>query len=191
MSEREWLLRPLCALNAMTLRSAARAIGPSDKLAPVGLDEHVVRELELQLGAFPRWHRLGFRVGLVFLELGAALGGWGVLPFSALSRARAGARLELMMHSALPPVRLFCHSLKMLICLSAYGHPEVEARLGFPRRRWREGRVKLHDQLVAISEARGWPATPARSADQSVIEEADYLQEDAAERVKQSESEQV
>ena len=135
--ERSWWRRPLSALNALTLSAAARAIGPSERLAPPGLDEHVLREIEAQLAAFPRWHRLGFRAGLLFLELGAPLGAWGVLPFSTLSRARAGARFERMMHSSLPPVRLFCHSLKMLVCLSAYGHPEVEERFGFPRRAWR------------------------------------------------------
>ena len=66
--ERAWWRRPLSALNAVTLRAAARAIGPSERLAPPGLDEHVLREIEAQLAAFPRWHRLGFRVGLMFLE---------------------------------------------------------------------------------------------------------------------------
>jgi len=183
MSEQPWYRAPITALNRVTLRSAAIAIGPSDELAPPKLEEHVARELELQILAFPLWHRVGFRIGLVFLELGAALGAWGVLPFSWLSRAQAGARFEAMMHSALPPVRLFCHSLKMLVCLSAYGHPEVEERLGFPRRRWRESRVALHDKLVTISDARGRAPVPARSADVRWISEQAYLSDDASERV--------
>ena len=183
MSSRPWYQAPIVALNRVTLRTAALAIGPSDALAPAQLEEHVVRELELQLLAFPLWHRVGFRLGLVFLELGAVLGAWGVLPFSCLGRAQAGARFERMMHSTISPVRLFCHSLKMLICLSAYGHPEVEERLGFPRRRWRESRVALHDKLVTISDARGRAPVPAHSADVRWISESEYLYEDASERV--------
>ena len=83
------------------------------------------------------------------------------------------------MHSHAPGVRLFCHSLKVLVCLSVYGHHEVEARFGAPRRAWRASRVALHDALVAISEPRGYPATPERSANPQWLSEEAYLDEDA------------
>lgn len=172
-----WLSAPLVTFNAVTLKAAARAIGPSGP--PEGLDEHVLEELEAQLRAFPFWHRLGFRVGLVFLELGAPLGAWGLRPFSLLSRSKAGERFEAMMHSHAPGVRLFCHSLKVLVCLSVYGHPEVEARFGAPRRAWRASRVALHDALVMISEPKGYPAPPERSAHPQWLSEEAYLDEDA------------
>jgi len=182
MSERsvmELLSSPIKWLNAMTLRSAARAIGPSEAQE---LDGHVCAELEAQLSRFPVWHRVGFRLGLLFLELGAPLGAWGLTPFSLLSRERAGRRFERLMHSALPPVRLFSHSLKMLVCLSVYGHPEVEARFGAPRRAWRESRVALRDALVSISDPQRAPS-PARLSDQVKLAEADYLSFDAHQRI--------
>lgn len=183
MSELKIRINPIYLLNRMTIKAAARAIGPQEKENILHLDDYVFKELEAQLAAFPHWHRIGFRLGLLFLEFGAILGAWGVRPFSLLNRIQAGLRFQNMLHSRFPPIRLFCHSLKMLVCLSAYGHPEIEAQFGFPRREWRQNRVLLHDHLVQISEAQGYPSVPLRSADPQSLSEQDYLKDDAHDRI--------
>ena len=173
---------PLLMFQRRTLRAAARAIGPRPPLAPLGLDEHVCADIERQLKAFPTWYRVGFRLGLMFLELGGPLGGWGLLPFSLLSRERAGERVMALLHSRLAPVRLFAQGLKVLVCLSAYGHEEVEASLGAPRRAWRRDRAELRDALISLSEprraqeAQGEALSPPEPlADPAWLEEGRYL----------------
>ena len=101
---------------------------------------------------FPRLHRFGFCLGLYFIELGAFVGGWGLVPFSLLKRKRATKRLYRMLHSRLTPVRLLVNGLRVLVCLSAYGHTEVERWFGFERRAWRKQRVATRQALIAHSK---------------------------------------
>jgi hypothetical protein len=135
-------------LNRRTLLSVSRAIGPVE-IGIEALDDFVVKQIESQIRCFPRLHRVGFCVGLVFIELGGWIGGWGIVPFSWLKRDRATRRLYRLLHSRFTPVRLLANGLRVLVCLSAYGHSEVEQWYGFERRAWRDQRLKTRDALLA------------------------------------------
>ena len=163
----------LRGLNARTLRFATRAIAPVEPRIE-HLDTIVLQSIELQLRCFPFWHRFGFLCGLHFLELGGPLGGWGVAPFSLLSRARAQRRFQRLMTSRFVPVRLFCHGLKVLVCLSVYGHSDVESYYGFPRRAWRKNRARFRETLLAQARA-STPKTPTALLETEWIEESSYL----------------
>ena len=163
----------LRGLNARTLRFATRAIAPIEPHIE-HLDTIVLQSIELQLRCFPFWHRFGFLCGLHFLELGGPLGGWGVTPFSLLSRARAQRRFQSLMASRFAPVRLFCHGLKVLVCLSVYGHSDVESHYGFPRRAWRKNRARFRETLLAQSRP-STPKTPTALLETEWIEESSYL----------------
>ena len=171
--------------TARTLRAAAKAISPSEPKIPQ-LDQYVIEQIEQQLKVFSFWHRFGFLLGLTFLEWGGPIGAWGVLPFSLLSREKATQRLEAMMHSRLSGVRLFAHGLKVLVCLSVYGHAEVEAHFGFNRRHWRKNRLAFRDALVSYSDQRPTPPTPTSLAESQWISTEEYLAWDALDQLKSS-----
>jgi hypothetical protein len=174
-------------LSARTLRAAVRAVGPRPPLAPIGIEEHALADIERQMRRFPLWHRLGIVAGLAFIEWGGPIGGWGLSPFSLLSPSAAAARYEALMHSAFPPARLLTHSLKALICLSVYGHARVEEGLGFERRRWRRQRLATREALTAHLSARALtapePPPPAALTPADLISGAAYLAWDAHERL--------
>lgn len=130
-----------------TLRSLSRAIAPVE-LGIRGLEERVLNDIERQLRHFPRLHRWGFIVGLCFVEWGAPLGGWGLLPLSLLKRDQATARLYKLLHSRVTPVRLFANGARVLVSLSAYGHPKVEEHFSFERLRWRAQRRATREALL-------------------------------------------
>ena len=138
-------------LNRITLMSISRAIAPIE-IGIEALDTYVLEQIEAQVRQFPRFHRLGFCLGLYFIELGAFVGGWGLVPFSLLSRKRATKRLYRMLHSRITPVRLLINGLRVLVCLSAYGHTEVERWFGFERRAWRKQRIATRKALIARSD---------------------------------------
>ena len=168
-------------LSARTLRAAVRAVGPSAPLAPTGVEEHALADIERQLRRFPLWHRLGLIAGLAFLEWGGPLGAWGLTPFSLLRPARAAERYEALMHSSFPPARLLTHSLKALICLSVYGHARVEEGLGFERRRWRRQRLATRELLAAEAARRPRPPTPAQLTPLEILSGAAYISWEAHE----------
>ena len=174
-------------LSARTLRATVRAVGPRPPLAPAGIEEHALADIERQLRRFPLWHRVGIIAGLAFIEWGGPLGAWGLVPFSLLSAEGAAARYEALMHSAFPPARLLTHSLKALICLSVYGHARVEEGLGFERRRWRRQRLATREALTAHISARALtgaePPTPAALTPADLISGAAYLAWEAHERI--------
>ena len=134
-------------VNRLTLLSISRAIAPIE-IGVEALDIHVLEQIEAQVRQFPRLHRLGFCLGLYFIEFGAFLGGWGLLPFSMLKRKRATKRLYRLLHSRITPVRLLVNGLRVLVCLSAYGHTEVERWFGFERRAWRKQRIATRQALL-------------------------------------------
>ena len=137
-------------LSRRTLRSVVRAIGPIE-IGIEGLDESVVDQLEVQLRRFPRIHRLGFVLGLSFLEWGGPLGVWGLKPFSMLSRDQATGRLYLLLKSRFKPVSHLVNGLRILVCLSVYGRTDVEQWFGFERRRWRDQRIQLRARLLDVN----------------------------------------
>ena len=134
-------------LNRRTLLAVSRAIGPIE-VGVEALDIYVLEQIESQVRQFPRLHRLGFCLGLYFIELGGFIGGWGLLPFSLLKRDRATKRLYRLLHSRLTPIRLLANGLRVLVCLSAYGHTEVERWFGFERRAWRKQRIATRQVLM-------------------------------------------
>ena len=134
-------------VNRLTLMSISRAIAPIE-IGVGALDVHVLEQIETQVRQFPRLHRFGFCLGLYFIEFGACLGGWGLLPFSLLKRKRATKRLYRLLHSRITPVRLLVNGLRVLVCLSAYGHTEVERWFGFERRAWRTQRIATRQALL-------------------------------------------
>ncbi len=131
-----------------TLSAVVRAIAPIE-IGVQGLDVYVVNQIESQVRCFPRLHRLGFLIGLSFLEWGPWAGGWGFLPFSLLKRDKATQRLYKLLESRFTPVSLLVNGLRVLVCLSAYGHSEVEQWFGFERRRWRAQRIKTRQRLIS------------------------------------------
>ena len=135
-------------LSRRTLLSMSRAIAPVE-LDIKNLDEDIVNHIEHQLRRFPSAHRFGFLLGLHFVEWAAPLGGWGVIPLSFLSREQATRRLYKLLQSNFTPVRLFLNGARALICLSAYGHAQVEEYFGVDRRQWRSQRVKTRRALLA------------------------------------------
>ena len=135
-------------LSRRTLLSMSRAIAPIE-IGVKHLDEEIVNHIECQLRRFPSAHRLGFLMGLQFIEWAAPLGGWGLVPLSFLSRERATQRLYKLLHSHFTPVRLFMNGARVLICLSAYGNAQVEEHFGFKRRQWRSQRIKTRQALLA------------------------------------------
>lgn len=138
-------------LNRRTLLSISHAIAPSE-IGIDTLDDHVVKQIESQVRCFPTFHRLGFCLGLVFIEWGGWLGGWGLIPFSWLPRERATRRLYRLLHSRFTPARLLANGLRVLVCLSAYGHSEVEQWFGFERRAWRDQRIKTRNRLLKTEQ---------------------------------------
>jgi hypothetical protein len=134
-------------LNRRTLLAISRAIAPIE-VGVEALDVYILEQIEAQMRQFPRLHRLGFCLGLYFIELGGFIGGWGLLPFSLLKRDRATNRLYRLLHSRLTPIRLLVNGLRVLVCLSAYGHTEVERWFGFERRAWRKQRIATRQVLM-------------------------------------------
>ena len=130
-----------------TLLTVIRGIAPME-LGIKHLEHYVLTHIEQQIRYFPFWHRVGLVIGLQFLEWGAILGGWGLIPLSWISTTDVSHRLHHMAHSKWPPIRLLIQGLKVLICLSAYGHPHVEKALGFTRRTWREKRILVQKNLL-------------------------------------------
>jgi hypothetical protein len=167
-----------------TVLACIQAIGPRD-LNIKGLDHHVLQTLEHQLKCFPFWHRVGFLLGLSFLEWGMILGGWGFIPLRFLSPDQAQNRIMILSKSTLHPLRFFIHGLKVLICLAAYTHPKVEEHFGFERRRWRANRIQFHDQLEWSTYPQNhvhlpsYPPTPTALASKEVIDPDQYLAWDA------------
>ena len=181
-------------LSRRTLLSMSRAIAPIE-IGVKHLDEEVVHHIEHQLRRFPVLHRVGFIMGLFFVEWAAPLGGWGVTPLSLLSRERATRRLYKLLHSRFTPVRLFVNGARVLICLAAYGDPRVEAYFGFHRRAWRSQRIKTRrallnrDGIADGSEDRvvdytHIPPTPETLYSPSDQERVPLLSWDAHERVR-------
>jgi hypothetical protein len=171
-----------------TLRAVIHGIAPMD-LGVKHLDFYVLTQIEQQIRYFPFWHRFGFILGLQFLEWGALLGGWGFMPLSLLTRQQVTLRLEGMIHSRWPPIRLLIQGLKILICLSAYGHKQVELKIGFNRRSWRDQRIRVQHTLLSHSQNRmqdsktdsthtGWP-TPTALVESHILSEDHYLHDEA------------
>lgn len=140
-------------LSRRTLRALSRAIGPAE-LKIKGLDEHVIHHLEMQLRHFPWPQRYGLIIGMQFIEWAGPLGGWGLLPYSMLTREQATKRLYRLLESRLTPVRLLVNGLRVLICLAAYSHAQVEKEFGFDRRAWRAQRVHARNALLSRDHLR-------------------------------------
>jgi hypothetical protein len=125
-----------------------------------------VMSIETQLRHFPWEHRLSFIFGLYFLEFGGFLGAWGILPFSLLKPKQAERRLKALFDSDFILSRLLIKGIKVLVCLSAFSHPDLEKHLGMERRKWRENRVAKRNQLVVITDAQPYMPTPKALKDQ-------------------------
>lgn len=130
-----------------TLLSITRAIAPVE-IGVEALDQHVVSHIEQQIRCFPSLHRFGFILGLTFIEWGGIIGLWGLVPFSFLSREQATKRLYQLLHSRFTPARHLSNGIRVLVCLSAYGHAEVEQWFGFERRQWRKQRIQTRKLLL-------------------------------------------
>ena len=149
-------------LTRKTLESIVCVIAPNDKnLSQLAGD--ITDQLEIQLRAFTPYHRWGIVFGLLFIEVGGIIGAWGFLPFSILSRKAAIYRFEKLSHSRLPPVRLLCHALKVLICLAVYSHPTIERQFASPRRQWIKNRRAFRKELLDIHN--NPPLPKARNSD--------------------------
>ena len=149
-------------LTRKTLESIVCVIAPYDKnLSQFAGD--ITDQLEIQLRAFTPYHRWGIVIGLLFIEVGGIIGAWGLLPFSTLSRKAAIHRFEKLSRSRIPPVRLLCHALKVLICLAVYSHPKIERQFASPRRQWIQNRRLFRNELLTINSTP--PLPEARTSD--------------------------
>ena len=166
------------------LVAVSHAMGPRWPGMPSDLAEESAKRLAVQLSLFPPLQRFGFQLGLLFLEWGAPLGAWGVRPLSQLSPEAAERRLQRMLHSRFPPVRLLLTGCKILISLHSYSDPRVEAALGFRRTEWRRTRLELRNELLKASTSESPPLPNALT---DVLPEAPpeehYLDWDAAQLV--------
>lgn len=153
-------------------RAIVDAMVPRWPEFPHDLTEPVLDSLESMVQAYPPGIQAGFSAALFALEyLSPAMGG-GLRPLSRCDRATALARLEKLADHKVPQVRQGVLLFKILISMSAYSRPEVEAFLGYRRREWRDARRKFRDSLVAADPTQ-LPATPAALG--SVFSPADYL----------------
>jgi hypothetical protein len=143
-----------------------------------------VNRIEHQLRFFPWEHRLSFVFGLWFLELGGFLGFWGILPFSLLSQEKAEHRIKKLNESSFRLAHLLIQGIKVLVCLSAYSHPDIEKYLGMERRRWRKQRIALRNELVVLSDRREEKAVPTALKQDTDLSEHDYLSFDALQRIR-------
>ncbi|MEE2644962.1 MAG: hypothetical protein VYD19_08520 [Myxococcota bacterium] len=170
------------------LIALSRAIGPRWEGAPPHLAVESAERVAVQLSAFPPIQRFAFQIGLLFLEWGAPIGGWGLRPLSWLSAEEAERRLERMAASRLAPIRLLLMGCKVLVSLHSYSDPRVEARLGFQRQRWRTGRLAFRNQLLVEGDRNSEPEPaqpePLLDALPHRIGPMDYLSWDAEQLLK-------
>lgn len=136
------------------------------------LVEPVLARVEEMARAYPVGLQAGMMAALYALEFLSPLAGGGLAPLSRCDRATVTQRLERMADHRLPQVRQGVLLFKILISMSAYSQPEVEAFLGYRRREWRDARKAFRERLLQADPAT-LPATPAALG--SVISPADYL----------------
>lgn len=153
-------------------RAIVDAMVPRWPEFPHDLTEPVLASLEAMIQAYPPALQAGFTAALFGLEYLSPAAGGGLRPLSRCDRATRLARLEALADHRLPQVRQGVLLFKILISMSAYSRPEVEAFLGYRRREWRDARRKFRDALVAEDPAQ-LPATPAALG--AVVSPADYL----------------
>jgi hypothetical protein len=118
------------------LAQAARVLCP-EELETLGLVDHVVDYVELQLRAFPRALRVGMVAGLQTLETSAALrpARLGV-PFSRLPLDEARAWFRGFWESPVGPLRQLAKALKALVSLAYYDSAPLRERLSYHPDAW-------------------------------------------------------
>lgn len=153
-------------------RAIVDAMVPRWPEFPHDLTEPVLASLEAMVQAYPPALQAGFTAALFGLEFLSPIMGGGLRPLSRCDRQTAHARLEKLADHKLPQVRQGVLLFKILISMSAYSRPEVEAFLGYRRREWRDARRKFRDSLVA-GDPLDLPATPAALG--AFVSPEDYL----------------
>lgn len=153
-------------------RTIVDAMVPRWPEFPHDLTEPVLASLEDMVRAYPPGLQAGFTAALLGLEFLSPLMGGGLRPLSRCDRKTVRARLEALADHRLPQVRQGVLLFKILISMSAYSRPEVEAFLGYRRREWRDARIRFRMALLA-NDPVDLPATPAALG--SVVSPADYL----------------
>jgi len=115
---------------------AARVCCPAE-LEELGLTEHIIDGVEMQLRAFPRGFRLAMTAGIAALEAGAAVAPRTVgRPFSRLSPEEARAWFSSWWDSPVGALRQLARGLKSLIVLMFYASPPMRERLAYHPDRW-------------------------------------------------------
>lgn len=136
------------------------------------LVDPVLDSVEEMVRAYPPALQAGLIAALYALEVLSPLAGGGLKPLSRCDRATVTHRLEAFADHRLPQVRQGVLLFKILISMSAYSRPEVEAFLGYRRREWRDARKRFRASLLQ-QDPGVLPATPAPLG--AVISPADYL----------------
>ena len=133
---------------------AARVLCP-DEIETLGLVEHVVDYVELQLRAFPRALRLGMVAGLTTMENAAALQPrtFGKR-FSTLPLDEARRWFRTFWDSPIGAFRQLAKALKALVSLAYYDSAPMRERLSYHPDAWIAERARRRLELFGADIAR-------------------------------------
>jgi hypothetical protein len=145
------------------LAQAARVLCPAE-IETLGLVEHVVDYVELQLRAFPAGFRVGMVAGLAMIETAAALRPKSLgTPFSALAPDDARAWFRGFWNSRIGAFRQLARALKALVSLAFYDSAPMRDRLGYHPDAWIAeaarkrlatwgGDIRRHEEAIAAPD---------------------------------------
>lgn len=119
---------PIARAATDTLARVIGVLRPREGIYDVDVDDRVLVTMLRFVPYMASPVRIAFPFGLLFVEYGAPLFGYGLARFRSMDRARAAAYLERIGRGA-EPFRLLFEGLRVLVLVAFYQQPEIMAAL--------------------------------------------------------------
>jgi hypothetical protein len=125
------------------------------------IDAVVLQTLERDLAYFPALPRFLVRLSLIWLQWGGLCLLQFPVRFTSMDLAGRTKRFHRLFHVRPQLLHLLVKIIKTHVLFICYTQPEVEAKLGVPRRAWIEDRKAFRRELLEADRARAeLPPTP-------------------------------
>lgn len=157
---------PLVRSVTRTLARVVTVLRPHEGIYDVDVDDRVLAMMLRFVPYMTGPVRIGFPFGLLLVEYGAPLFGYGFVRFRSMDRARAAAYLQRIGRGA-EPFRLLFDGLRVLVLVTFYQQPEIMAALDVDWASQAKELTARRAKLMAMEPALANPRNAAASGKRS------------------------